>query len=148
MQSIKKALYVIPRPISKTYVMQKVFGDLVIVDFVLKSINSQNSRLVVAQREIINGLMSTLGDVNNPCTYAKLVIKHALLTNAINSIESNIYFRHKACVLGVHHCNVSFVVNINKGLIELVISSGPTMVSWWTNRGLKFMWISNGFLVD
>jgi hypothetical protein len=40
-QSIKKALYVFPRPISKTYVMQKVFIDPIVVDFVLKSINSQ-----------------------------------------------------------------------------------------------------------
>jgi hypothetical protein len=40
-QSIKKALYVFPRPISKTYVMQKVFIDPIVVDVVLESINSQ-----------------------------------------------------------------------------------------------------------
>ncbi len=39
-QSIKKPLYVFLRPISKTCVMQKVLANLVVVDFVPKSINS------------------------------------------------------------------------------------------------------------
>lgn len=47
----------------------------------------------MAQRKIINGLMSTLGDVKNRYTFAKLVIKHALLIVAINSIESNTSLR-------------------------------------------------------
>jgi len=72
--------------------MQKVLADLV-VDFVLESINSWNSSLVVAQRKIINGFMSTLGDVKNPCTFAKLATKHALLTSILNSIESNTFLR-------------------------------------------------------
>ncbi len=92
-QSIKKPLYVFLRPISKTCVMQKVLANLVVVDFVPKSINSQNSRLVAAQKEIINGLMSTLGDVKNPCTSTKLATKHALLTTTINSTKSNTSLR-------------------------------------------------------
>ncbi len=63
---------------------------------------------------MINGLMSTLGDVKNPCTSIKLAIKHALVIVAINSTKSNMSLREKAHVLGVHQHNVSLIIKCHR----------------------------------
>ncbi len=60
-----------------------------IVDFFPKSKFKQNSKLVVAQKEIINGFMSTLGVVKNPCTSNKLATKHVLLTTNVCLMENS-----------------------------------------------------------
>lgn len=56
-----------------------------------------------------------LGALKNPCTFTKLAIKHALLIAIINSNEKCLSLRHlKAFVLGVHHSNMSLIVEHQK----------------------------------
>ncbi len=93
------------------HVMQKALVERVVVHFVLQSINSQNSRLVVAQFFFINGFMLTLSDMKNPCTYAKLTIKHALLTTAVNFIENKTSLKEIICNLFVEFVALLFVLN-------------------------------------
>jgi hypothetical protein len=60
-------------------------------------------------RRVIKGLMKSLGEVKKSCSSVKLVTKHVLLTTAI-SFGGNSSQRTKTCALGVHHCNISHVL--------------------------------------
>ncbi len=93
LQSINKELHFFLKPLSKSIVMQRVLTYSTVVDFVLKSTFKQSSKLVVAQNEIINGFMSTLGVVKNPCTFDKLATKHALLITDVCSMENSSILR-------------------------------------------------------
>ncbi len=74
--------------------------------------------------------MSTLGDVKNPCTSSKLVIRHALLTSIVKSTKNNTSLRQKVCVLSVHHHNISLTVKHHRHMNFIGIFS-------WTLSRMK-----------
>lgn len=94
---------------SKGNVMQEVMANLEALDFIPKSTSEQVS-LIMVQNEIISGLKKSLGVMKNPCTFAKLVIKHVLLTIAISFVDKSSFLRQEACILGVHHHNVFLTI--------------------------------------
>jgi hypothetical protein len=53
--------------------------------------------------------MKSLGEVKKSCSSVKLATRHALLIVVI-SFEGNSPQRAKACVLGVHHHNISHAI--------------------------------------
>ncbi len=108
-QYIINALHVLPGCLSKKNVMQKVMANLKALDFIPKSTSKQAS-LIVVWNEIISGLKESLGAMKNLYTFAKLVIKHALLIISISFVDNFSLLRQKACILGVHHHNVSLTM--------------------------------------
>ncbi len=62
------------------------------------------------QNEIVVGLVKSLEEVKRPCFVAKLITKHVLLTIVVSFNGQNTSCRQRFCVLGVHHCNISYAM--------------------------------------
>jgi len=62
------------------------------------------------QNEIIVGLVKSLEEVKRPWFATKSATKHVLLIATISSNGQSTSLRQKTHVLGVHHCNISYVV--------------------------------------
>jgi hypothetical protein len=52
--------------------------------------------------------------VKNTCTSTKLAIKHVLLIDVVSFSEKCLCLKHNACVLGVHHHNMSSTMECRK----------------------------------
>jgi len=78
-QSIKKSMYVLPDLQCKKSVILKVLSNPWIFELVLEIVGKGASKLVVAQKEVIRGLMKSLDEVKMPLIAEKLATKHVLL---------------------------------------------------------------------
>jgi hypothetical protein len=67
--------------------MLKVLSNPWIFEFVLKIVGKRASKLVVAQKEVIRGLMKSLDEVNMPLIVEKLATKDVLLIIVISFRE-------------------------------------------------------------
>jgi len=99
MQSIKKSMYVLPNLKCKKSVMLKVFSSPWIFELVLEIVGKETSKLVVAQKEVIRGLMKSLNEVKMPLKVKKLATKHVLLIAAISFREFLFMVRVWICKL-------------------------------------------------
>ncbi len=95
-QSIKKSMYVLPDLKCKKSVMLKVLLNPWIF---LKIVGKRTSKLVVAQKEVIRGLMKSLDEVKMPLIAEKLVTKHALLIAVTSFREFLLMVRVWICKL-------------------------------------------------
>jgi hypothetical protein len=99
MQSIKKSMYVLPNLKCKKSVMLKVFSSPWIFELVLEIVGKETSKLVVAQKEVIRGLMKSLNEVKMPLKVKKLATKHVLLIATISFREFLFMVRVWICKL-------------------------------------------------
>ncbi len=66
------------------------------------------SKVAIAQQEVLVRVMKALDENRHSNSGVKLVIKHALLTIAINAHSASLV-RDVARALGVHHINILVV---------------------------------------
>ncbi len=114
---------------SKRWAMSKVFSTPSVSNMFPNIIDIQAFKSIKVQNEIVVGLVKSLEEVKRPCSAAKLITKHVLLIVVVSSNGQNTSFRQRAHALGVHHRNISYVVQwFDKGLwIVMVFFCGLCM---------------------